>query len=238
MKKFLILTFIYVVSSTIFAQSNNIPNGTILDSATENGHSILIRKHEQTLTIDYSAQDFQMVLYDSPLSKNRIGDLQKKDIIQIKEIYMINGKEMWLNISSSETEGYILFQSSENIYDFYADDLWQPVETIQSGDKTWHTLKCDQGFFIYTNLNIRDKPGLAGTKIGMITANNTNYVSVKTSEVTVEKERIDGKSERWAKIEYKGVTGWVFGGYLSFERGGPRFITPESRLAMSLGAGI
>ena len=57
-------------------------------------------------------------------------------------------------------------------------------------------------------------------------------------EITQEKETIDGKTERWAKIEYKGITGWVFGGYLEYERGGPRFCTPEIDIEMELGAGI
>ena len=54
----------------------------------------------------------------------------------------------------------------------------------------------------------------------------------------IEKENIDGKTERWAKIEYKGITGWVFGGYLEIERGGPKFCTPEWDIEMTLGAGI
>ena len=57
-------------------------------------------------------------------------------------------------------------------------------------------------------------------------------------EVTEEKETIDEKTERWAKIEYKGIMGWVFAGYLDYERGDPRFWEPKISIEMILGAGI
>jgi hypothetical protein len=113
-----------------------------------------------------------------------------------------------------------------------------PTGKIKSSSKTFYTLKCSQGFMVYTNLIIRDKPGLDGNKIGLIEANQRNYAVVTTMEVTEEKETIDGITERWAKIEYKGITGWVFAGYLDYERGGPRFRDPESEIEMTLGAGI
>ncbi len=201
-KKRIISILLCLFSTSVYAETNDVPNGMIIESSSNNGQSILVRKHDQVLTIDYSAHDFQMVIYDSPINKEKIGELKKKDVIRIKEIHIIDDNEMWFKISASEKNGYILFKIGENIYDFYADNLWQPVETIQSGEQTWHTLKCNQSFIVYTNLFIRDKPGFGGEKIGMITANNSNSEIVSTSEVTVEKEKIDGKTERWAKIEY------------------------------------
>ncbi len=235
MKKRVIITVLmFIVSLSVFAKSPEVPNGTVLKSYEENGHSIIVRKHSQSLTIYDPIYDYQMIIYNYPFLKEKIGELHEKDIIQIKEIYIIDNKEEWLKIISPKVKGYILFDKSEKIYDPYAKGMWQPVQTIKSGDKVWHTLKCIQHFLIYDNLNIRNKPGLSGEKIGFIKASWGNSASIMTSEVTVEKEEIDGYTERWAKITYKGIEGWVFGEYLEFERGGERFSTPESYFEMEL----
>ena len=215
-----------------FAQTKEIANGTII----EKDNRQIVRKHEQQLVIDYSASDFQLVIYDNPTKKNQIGNLQRKQEITIKQIIFLDEKETWFKIAYDNSEGYILYSSYIN--DPYKNDAWLPVEEIKSGSKIYHTKKYTGTYFVYTNLRIRDKPGLDGTKIGLIEANHTKYAAVKTIEVTEEKDFIDNKTERWAKIEYNGITGWVFGGYLEIERGGPKFSTPEWDIEMSLGAGI
>ncbi|MCQ2588932.1 MAG: SH3 domain-containing protein [Treponema sp.] len=177
-----------------------------------------------------------MILYNDPIKKVKIRDLQRKQEITIKEIVFVDGKETWLKIQIDGKEGYICY--SQYIYDPYENNNWMLTETIESGNKIFHVLKCSQSFFVYTNLRMRDKPGLDGNKVGIIEATQKDYAVVKTIEVTEEKETIDGKTERWAKVEYKGITGWVFAGYLDYERGGPRFWTPEFSFEMSLGAGI
>lgn len=237
MKK-IIIVFIIVFSiiSNLSAQNSETVNGTILEKKNINNHTLIRKKHEQNLTLDYSASDYQLILYNNPIEKNKIEDLHRKQKIAIKEFVFIDEKETWLKIQVNDKDGYILFAKS--IYDPYKDNSWMPTGEIQSGSKTFHTLKCSQGFVVYTNLRIRDKPGLDGNKIGLIEANQRDYAVVTTMEITQEKETIDGKTERWAKIEYKGVTGWVFAGYLEFERGGPRFQDPEISIEMSLGAGI
>jgi hypothetical protein len=238
-RRIVLIILISLFKFVLFSEEQNIPNGTIIKKMTDSGYKITIRKHHQSITIDYSASASQLIVFDSPISRKEVGKLQKKDRVLIEEIYIIDKKEIWLKLSSSRIYGFILFdQASEGVvYDYYEDGLWQPVDIIQSKEKTWHILKCDQGFNVYTNLNIRDKPGLSGQKIGIIKANQSSYVAVKTIEVTTEEEKIDGITERWAKIKYGGITGWVFAGYLEYERGGPRFNTPESQFEMSLGAG-
>jgi hypothetical protein len=236
--KRIIIVYIIVFSiiSNLSAQDSKTINGTILEKKNINNHTLVSKKHEQKLTLDYSASDYQLILYNDPIEKMKIADLQRKQEITIKEIVFIDDKESWLKIQVNDKDGYIFY--AKYIFDPYKDDAWMPTGEIQSGGKTFHTLKCSQGFLVYTNLRIRDKPGLDGNKIGLIEANQRNSVVVKTMEITQEKETIDGKTERWAKIEYKGITGWVFGGYLEYERGGPRFCTPEIDIEMELGAGI
>jgi hypothetical protein len=235
-KKSFIIFFVFGILSNIFAQNNKEINGTIIDKISKDNHSLIIKKHEQKLTIDYSAEDYQLILYDDPIKKNKIGDLSRKQEITIKQIIFVDEKETWMKIQVNNKEGYILY--SKRIDDPYKDNSWMPTGTIQSGNKTFNILKCTQSFVVYTNLRIRDKPGLDGNKIGLIEANQKNFAVVTTMEVTQEKETIDNKTERWAKVEYKGITGWVFAGYLDYERGGPRFWTPEDSIEMTLGAGI
>lgn len=241
MKKIIIFfAFISVLTTTLIADSVDIPNGSIIEEKIVNGHSVLIRKHDQILTIDYAAQDFQMIVYDSPFDKNVKEYLTKKDQIRINEIFIIDSNEIWLNITHENINGYVLYEQSNErtVYDYYKDGFWQPVDTIQTGSTIWHTLKCEASFFVYTNLNIRDTPGLTGLKIGMISATQSKYVTVNTIEITKETDTIDGKNECWAKIQYGNITGWVFAGYLEYERGGPRFNTPESLFEMNLGQGV
>ena len=237
MKKIFILLALSFVSN-LFAQTSEVVNGTIIDNITRDNHSLVIRKHEQTLTIDWAAESYSLILYDDPIKKNKIEDLHRKQEINIKQLIFVDGKKTWMKIQVNDKEGYILY--SNRIDDPYKDNSWMPAGTIKSENKTFHILKCKQGFIVQTNLRIRDKPGLEGNKIGLIVAStgSDNWAFVSTIEVTKEKETIDNMTERWAKIEYKGITGWVFGGYLEMERGGPRFNAPENIIELTLGEGV
>jgi hypothetical protein len=90
----------------------------------------------------------------------------------------------------------------------------------------------------YDNLNIRNNPGTIGTKvISKITppGDISSQINLDVLEVTEETETIEGKTDRWLKIIYNGVEGWIFGGYTSVERGGPKYFTPEYIIAFELG---
>ncbi len=230
-KLFLILLLIFF-TTVVYSQAKDIRNGTII----EQDDYKLVRKHEQEVIIDYSAQDFQKVVYDDPIKKNKIDNLQEKQKIQITQLIIIDNEETWLKIKYNQNEGYILF--SKSYYDLYHSNEWMPVAEIQSGSKIFHTVKCTQGFLVQTHLRIRDKPGLDGTKIGLIEGSHYKDVSVETIEVTEEEETIDEMTDRWAKVEYNGITGWVFGGYLVIERGGYKYHVPELMIYGALSAGI
>ena len=47
--------------------------------------------------------------------------------------------------------------------------------------------------------------------------------------------RIDGFTDYWLKISYKGYEGWIFGGYAYAERGGPKYEIPEEEIKYKLG---
>lgn len=234
-RKFIILISI-LISGILFAETNTLYNGYLLKEDKIENHSYVSRRHEQTLEIGYSARDYNKIVYKDFISAEKIGKIEKGDSIRISEIIIVDDKKTYLKIETDTVQGYILL--SENKWDLYRDGNWLPQETIKSGSKVYHTLKNSQRFNVYENLRIRDVPGLDGNKIGLIEGYGKMSVTVKTMAVTEEKDTIDGKTERWAKIEYNGIVGWVFGGYLSYERGGPRFNFPETELELDLGDGI
>ena len=52
---------------------------------------------------------------------------------------------------------------------------------------------------------------------------------------TEETETIDGLTDHWLKVEYEpGKFGWIFGGYASVERGGPKYYIPEKTVIFDL----
>ncbi len=231
-KPILFLAWTLFCAGCLFSQNSALRNGTVLEEKSEGGHSYLIRHYAQTVTIGYAAEAYQLIVYDAPGSKNGIGNLERKDRIHITEMHIIDSKDVWLKIVSKKASGFILL--FDGFDDIYKEGLWMPADTIKSGDKIWHTVKCNEGFFIYTNLNIRDKPGLAGNKIGMVKADGIRQYFAQVFELTEETETIDDKTDHWAKIEYNGTTGWVFGAYLTMERGGPKYHKPETLISLGL----
>lgn len=236
MKRRIIIFVIMLMSVFLFAEEKNIYNGYLLKEEKIENQAYISRHHEQTIKIGYSASDFNKIVYKNFISEEEIGKIEKGDTIHITEIIIVDDKKTFLKINTDTIQGYILL--SNNKYDLYDNGNWLPQETLKSGEKVYHTLKNSQFFNVYENLRIRDVPGLDGTKIGLIEGAGKSSVIVKTMAVTEEKDTIDGKTERWAKIEYNGIVGWVFGGYLSYERGGPRFNFPETELELELGDGI
>lgn len=88
---------------------------------------------------------------------------------------------------------------------------------------------------VWTNLNVRDKPGLTGNKVYLIKYDGPQ-LNFKTVAITEETETIDEKKDSWVKIEYeKDKYGWVFGGYVDVERGGPKYLTPKNEILFLLG---
>jgi uncharacterized protein YgiM (DUF1202 family) len=68
-------------------------------------------------------------------------------------------------------------------------------------------------------LNMRAAPDLKAEKIGLIPYGE----KVKLIEETGDRITISGATGKWSKVQWKGKTGWVFGGFLIGESSG---ITP------------
>ena len=106
----------FSIISNLSAQDSKTINGTILEKKNINNHTLVSKKHEQKLTLDYSASDYQLILYNDPIEKMKIADLQRKQEITIKEIVFIDDKESWLKIQVNDKDGYIFYRSVNNVW--------------------------------------------------------------------------------------------------------------------------
>lgn len=199
---------------------------------------------------NFKAGDFlsgKDTVYEDYISKKEIGKLnwhtEKIDISKICIVHYLSKKnkdghdtgEFWLEVSSKSVKGWICYYS--NIYrNFFENDSYRLLETIETGSKKWTVRKLDQWVSVWTNLNVRDKPGLTGNKVHLIKYGENGFQSFRVVAITEETETIDGKKDCWVKIEYKkDKYGWVFGGYVDVERGGPKYLTPVNEILFLLG---
>lgn len=166
--------------------------------------------------------------------------LQFDDDIQTFEIlrkeYIDNGKiEIWLKISTEDgIDGWIYYSS----FDPYGDGSWTISQIINTADYIWTIRKYRSLFIVSEKLNVRNTPGIYGsTVIYQLLANEDDKEAlIYSSEMTEETELIDGLNDHWIKIEYgKGKEGWIFAGYAYCERGGPKYLTHENKIAFSVG---
>jgi hypothetical protein len=70
----------------------------------------------------------------------------------------------------------------------------------------------------------------------LIPENKDQQINVSTLAITEELDIIDGIKDHWVKIkDGKGRIGWIFGGYATVERGGPKYYIPDNTVYFGLG---
>lgn len=250
MKKTKLLSiFLFIaVTSFLYADENyKNGNGTLIFQDTSDEKSIEVRKFElKDVEIGDQLEDINTV-YKSYEKTEPAGTLEwwseKKmdihEICSIKHIGKVNSwdhqsGELWIKISTKKISGWICIY--DNWYQNpYENRNYECLGAIKSGNKTWNIRKLNQYISVWTDLNIRDKPGLSGKKISTIKYKGPQ-LNIKVFEITEESDNIDGMNDRWVKIQYEeGKYGWVFGGYVSVERGGPKYMIPEHEIEFLVG---
>ncbi len=224
MKKYHLVFVFILLTSSLFAFDNDIPNGTILETGKIQNHEYVIKKHQQTVKVE-SISIISLPIYEDVISYKPKSALSIGDEMKISQLIIVDNKETFFKITVNDISGYILIDYNNK--DFYKNGEWMYEETIKTGNNVYHTKKVIESFTVNVNLRIRDNPGLTSNKIGLIVARTNSPVFIKTMAITDEKDVIDGIEECWAKIEYNGIIGWVFCGYLDYYRPDPRFWTPE-----------
>jgi len=236
------------------SQSDNYAdsNGTIIEIKVDGNITWVFRKHIQQIQIDYLAKDENLIIYDKPALENGniVGRLKRDDYInisQVAETFVAGYYYYWVEINmNDDINGWIFCGKYDKENEFmlpYSNGNWEILDTIKINDKNWTVRKLNGMVTVWEDvLNMRDKPGVAaGTNvISKIIPTpqdeyGNSYIHLNYTAATEEEETIDGRTDRWLKITYNGIEGWIFGGYTSVERGGDKYWTPENTIFRRLG---
>jgi len=255
MKKFIIFCLL-LISQFAFAVPNyKNGNGTIISNSEKNSVRATIRKCIiNNVKIGDLLEERNRTIYDDYNFTRSIGKLKDNDIINVLEVCTIEyfnkpksnwnalSGELWFKIQLNNSTGYICKSSDflgEGV-DPYYENRYEIIEEIQTSKK-WTVRKIKQDVSVWERLNVRDKPGLEGKKVFMLhdydleSGGRSPQETYKIVAITEETETIDGLTDHWLKIEYvPGKFGWIFGGYTTVERGGPKYYIPENLIIFDL----
>lgn len=241
------ILLLLIVSQAVFSNDDyRNGNGTVISRTSTDDKIIEIRKLEIENVNTGDMLSGRNTIYDDYNNKNKIGEVNwYNELVNIDEICTIeyigktNGRgrkqgELWIKISTKIITGWLCYYSDcyQNLYE---NDNYEFLENIKTVSRIWTVRKLEQWVSVWTNLNVRDKPGLDGNKMYLIKYDGAQ-LNYKTVAITEETETIDGKNDRWVKIEYaRGKYGWCFGGYVGVARGGPKYEIPEDEIMFLLG---
>ena len=259
MKKSVLLILLLSLAQLAFSNPNyKNGNGTIISSSEKDGTKIIIRKCEvDDIKIGDLLEERNRDIYADYNFDKRIGKVHDNDLIKVLEVctieYLNKPKDKWNNAAGElwykfqlKSDGTIGCLCTNNVYlaeyeNPYHENRYEVLEEIQTSKK-WTVRKLNQLVAVWERLNVRDKPGLEGKKVFMLHdydySNGSGLNPQENHEIlaiTEETETIDGINEHWLKIEYApNKYGWIFGGYATVERGGPKYYIPEAMVKFDL----
>lgn len=244
-KSFFIFSLLLVHSFALYSFPNyNNGNGTILFEEVEGNKKTEIRKCEMKIVIGDELSNDSKIIYDDYKTCNEIGRLKSGDNVQIFEICTIKFSEKlsdwwgnpygerWYRIQSEQLSGWVhrSISSGDSRSDPYYDNRFEIIETIKINGRKTNVRRLNQFVTIWENLNIRNLPDVSNTSVlYTIRPGKTDPFQTNVDVIAISNEKItiDGRSDYWFKINYKDYEGWIFGGYASVERGGPKYYLPE-----------
>lgn len=224
--------------SVVIPDYNN-GNGTIISEINNGKQIIRIRKHEQKVKIgDLMWLDTK--IHPSIDSADVIYSFKEKDKMEIFEIHEIwdietNKQKVWIKVKIGEISGFLYYGG----YSPYENNTMEIMEVINSSGKTWTVRKLTQTLALFgpeDTVGLRDKPGEDSKIIAYVPTsykNGNSQINFEIEAITEEKD--SEKGDCWIRITYNGKTGWINGEYLSAERGGPKYKTPEAYLDFHFG---
>jgi hypothetical protein len=226
-------------------------NGTILYSENFGDGYWILRKHIQRIQFPVWHDSFkELEIYEEPISEkvNIIATIKNEtiNVTQIAELKADDDYYYWLKIlTDTHINGWIFCGKHQNKYVWgekyvfrvpYLNNRWEILETINSNGRDWTIRKMDQGVCVWFEENIYNKPGVVEENIisQIIPTEENSQIYLTVSAITEEVETINGKTDRWLKISYDGLDGWIFGGSTTVERGGPKYYTPENLVYLAI----
>jgi hypothetical protein len=220
-------------------------NGTILNQFYDSGNRITVRKHEQRFSVYPSSMrpyDINEIVAYENYDKNsrQLFKLKNGDYINTLQVANIKKSatgvdENWVKIMDDNNR--IGWLDMDDQWDRYSDGIWSIIEKFTINGRNWTVRKLGGGVSVYETLNVRNKPGTIGTTVLFqlipIRQNHTP-VSVTILAITEEKDSIDDKTDHWLYIkDEQNRIGWIFGGYTTVDRGGPKLRTPNNQISFN-----
>ena len=234
-------------------------NGTIINTDNTGNATRILRRHIQRIQlyddipISFGGHEsIQIYLYPEVNENLIIGELVPWDFINIEDLLEIsagNNYFVWLYIRKDDgINGWIL--SGEYEYERtrwnapfigysapYINNRWEILDHISINNRSWTIRRLEQYVSVWRKTEIRDNPGLVDTKIIsniIIPETDNPVVHLEVIAATEECDTINGIDDRWLKINHDGTIGWIFGGPVSVERGGPKYLLPDTRVLSQL----
>lgn len=170
-------------------------------------------------------------IYESCSFDKKIGKTKEFEYFEILELHLIeyidksSGKssvlkgETWVKIRTQNLEGYLCKSLEEIIDPFLEFEKEYPiVEEFNTSKKfTARKLRWEEKFLFQDNAKLCDKPGKGSKVIYAFSSKDTtgDFVIATGLEITNEYEKIDESewSDRWVKVRYKNLEGWIHGSY-------------------------
>jgi hypothetical protein len=247
-KTALVLVVLLASIGSAVAQSSEYRNGngTVLDLTRSDNVTWTTRKHVQRIQIgDIPGPDSLVVHSDHSDSAGVVTRMTVGEVVDISRVAeeVVNSEYyVWLQLTTSrEVTGWVFLGKYSSEYaqflDPYFDNRWAITGNITtSRDWTFRKMIYER-VAVGVVLNIRDKPGLTGTKVisKILSPKDATQINLDVMEATEETETIDGKTDRWLKIRCNGAEGWIFGGYADVMRGGYKYYTPENIILSQMG---
>ena len=229
-------------------------NGTVIYAENIGNATRTLRRHIQRIQIGNfihisglpKYENIQIYLYPELNESLIIGDLEHGDFINIEQILETSEENnyfsVWLYIRKDEAiNGWIFIGEYEYRSRWsvpYIDNRWEILEHISIDNRSWTIRRLDGDVSVWDRtVEIRDNPGLVGTNTisKVITpVDALPLVHLNLIAATEEFDTINGIVDRWLKINYDGTVGWVFGGDVGVERGGPKYLLPDALLLSEL----
>ncbi len=254
MKKSIFLMALLIVSQMAFASPNyKNGNGTIVSVSEKNGVKTTVRKCViGNVKIGDLLEEENRNIYADYSSSKIVGKLKDNDEVKVLEVLTIEylnkpktkwgetAGELWYKIQLNNLKGCICVRHDGvgPDSDPYYENRYEILEEIRTSKK-WTVRKLCQTVSVWKEVAVRVKPGFSEKVV--YTLHDSSKESRSPQEnyeilaITEETETVNGATDHWLKVEYApNKFGWIFGGDVSVERGGPRYNLPESVVLFEL----
>lgn len=223
-------------------------NGEILFEYVDSSGMVVKRKVELTIKIEIAEflDSSMLTVYKDASKESRVlAEISNGDVLKIKEQDIVcyrSGssrdprmyEEIWYKVEVSGCKGWICVYDGirNNNLDPFNENAWEILEEDVTSNK-FTVRKLEQIIALRTDTELYSDPDMSSKvicKAGEDYDFSRGQLNLKVIAITQQKVTLNGETDHWVKVEYKGEEGWIFGGYLSNEAGGPKYAIPDYKI--------